>query len=174
MLFHQKIKGNKTDCEELVTRITQLVGPIRDTLKAQNTTDIDHRLKGDLEHFKQYISFPHGVFDYLMTFGERDLEKICNILQVQVNRHASSRAVNVVADSEDILRCKELIDQGFKRFEVKTMLAQNTSPDFSTRSTPLLRYEWIYHICAKILISYDCKTWSVVIVPGKFDGSHFS
>ena len=34
--------------------------PIRDTLQAQNATDIDVRLKEDLERFKQYVP-PFGT-----------------------------------------------------------------------------------------------------------------
>ena len=32
----------------------------------------------------------------------------------------AGRALNSVRDGEDILRCKELVDQSFKRFEVST------------------------------------------------------
>jgi hypothetical protein len=34
----------------------------------------------------------------------------------------TARVVNSVSDGEDIVRCKELVDQGFKRFEVSTTL----------------------------------------------------
>ena len=30
--------------------------------------------------------------------------------------------MNSVGDGEDILRCKELVDQGFKKFEVSTVV----------------------------------------------------
>jgi hypothetical protein len=52
----------------------------------------------------------------------RDLEKIRDILKPQADRNVVERAANSVGDGEDILRCKELVDQGFKRFEVSTTL----------------------------------------------------
>jgi len=55
---------------------------------------------------------------------QRDLEKIRDILKLQADRNIVSRAANSVGDGEDILRCKELIDQGFKRFEVSTRLVK--------------------------------------------------
>ena len=59
----------------------------------------------------------------LLTYDvQRDLEKIRDILKLQVDRNIVARAANSVGDGEDILRCKELIDQGFKRFEVSTIL----------------------------------------------------
>ena len=52
----QKTKGNQTDCEELVTRIVQLLDPIGKTLQNQNATDIDLRLMEDLNRFTEYVS----------------------------------------------------------------------------------------------------------------------
>ncbi|KIM81544.1 hypothetical protein PILCRDRAFT_496113 [Piloderma croceum F 1598] len=49
----EKIRGNKNDCEELVTRIVQLMDLIRSTLEYQNDRDIDFRLKEDLERLIQ-------------------------------------------------------------------------------------------------------------------------
>ena len=37
--------------------------PIRDTLQAQNATDIDVRLKEDLERFKRYVARFGTVFN---------------------------------------------------------------------------------------------------------------
>ena len=34
----------------------------------------------------------------------------------------AGRVVNLVGDGEDILRCKDLVDQGFKKFEVGIVL----------------------------------------------------
>jgi hypothetical protein len=52
----------------------------------------------------------------------RDLENIRDILKVQVDRPILKRTLNAVGDAEDIVRCKELIDQGFRRFEVSTAI----------------------------------------------------
>jgi hypothetical protein len=61
----------------------------------------------------------------LLTYDvQRDLEKIHDILKLQADRNTISRAANSVGDGEDILRCKELIDQGFKRFEVSMTLVK--------------------------------------------------
>jgi hypothetical protein len=61
----------------------------------------------------------------LLTYDvQRDLEKIRDILKLQADRNIVSRAANSVGDGEDILRCKELIDQGFKRFEVSMTLVK--------------------------------------------------
>jgi len=61
----------------------------------------------------------------LLTYDfQRDLEKIRDILKLQADRNIVSRAANSVGNGEDILRCKELIDQGFKRFEVSTTLVK--------------------------------------------------
>jgi hypothetical protein len=49
------MRGNKTDCEDLMTRIVQLLDPIRKALENQNSVDIDLRLKEDLERFTQYV-----------------------------------------------------------------------------------------------------------------------
>jgi hypothetical protein len=55
----------------------------------------------------------------LLTYDvQRDLERIRDILKLQADRNIIARAASSVGDGEDILRCKELIDQGFKRFEV--------------------------------------------------------
>ena len=47
----------------------------------------------------------------LPTVCKRDLEKIRGILQLQADRNPAGRIMNSVGDGEDILRCKELIDQ---------------------------------------------------------------
>jgi hypothetical protein len=61
----------------------------------------------------------------LLTYDvQRDLEKIWDILKLQANQNIVSRAANSVSDGEDILRCKELINQGFKRFEVSMTLVK--------------------------------------------------
>ena len=61
----------------------------------------------------------------LLTYDfQRDLEKIRDILKLQADRNIVSRAANSVGNGEDILRCKELIDQGFKRFEVSMTLVK--------------------------------------------------
>ena len=51
----QKTRVNKADCEDLVSRIVQLLDPLRKALENQNATDIDLRLKEDLERFIQYV-----------------------------------------------------------------------------------------------------------------------
>jgi len=53
----QKTKGNKTDCEELVSRIVELLDPIGKALENRKAMDIDLRLKDDLEHFTQYVPY---------------------------------------------------------------------------------------------------------------------
>ena len=59
----------------------------------------------------------------LLTYdSQRDLGKIRDILKLQGDRNIVLRATNSVGDGEDIRRCKELIDQGFKRFEVSMTL----------------------------------------------------
>ena len=61
----------------------------------------------------------------LLTYDvQRDLEKVRDILKRQADRNIVARTVNSVGDGEEILRCKELIDQGFKRFEVRTTLVK--------------------------------------------------
>ena len=55
---------------------------------------------------------------------QRDLEKIRDILKLQADRNIVSRVANSVGDGEVILKCKELIDQGFKRFVVSTTLVK--------------------------------------------------
>ena len=52
----QRTKGNQTDCEDLVTRIVQLLDPIGKTLRNENATDIDLRLTEDLKRFTEYVS----------------------------------------------------------------------------------------------------------------------
>ena len=75
---------------------------------------------------------------------ERDLENIRDILQQLADRNTLSRTVNADADSGDIVRCKDLIDQGFKRFEVGIILGGNRAfIDLSVRSTRRLLYEWM-------------------------------
>ena len=53
----QKTKGNKTDYDDLVTRIVQLLDPIRKALENQSSTDVDLSLKEDLERFTQYVLY---------------------------------------------------------------------------------------------------------------------
>ncbi|KIM87277.1 hypothetical protein PILCRDRAFT_814765 [Piloderma croceum F 1598] len=52
----KKTKGNQTDCEDVVTRIMQLLDPIAKTLQNQNTTDIDLRLTEDLRRFTEFAT----------------------------------------------------------------------------------------------------------------------
>jgi dynactin complex subunit len=49
------MRGNKTDYEDLVMRIVELLDPIRKALENQNSIDIDLSLKEDLERFTQYV-----------------------------------------------------------------------------------------------------------------------
>ena len=61
----------------------------------------------------------------VLTYNsQRDVEKIRDILKLDADRNIASRAANSVGDGEVILRCKELIDQGFKRFEVSMTLVK--------------------------------------------------
>ncbi|KIM72963.1 hypothetical protein PILCRDRAFT_15657 [Piloderma croceum F 1598] len=101
----KKIKGNKTNCEELVACVNQLLDPIWKMVKNQKARDIDLYLKEDLQSFTG------------------DLEKIQDILQLQANQSLARRAMNSVGNGEDIIRFKELVNQGFKRFEVYTAIA---------------------------------------------------
>ena len=119
MNISQKTKGNETDCEDLVTRIVQLLDPIGQTLRNQSATDIDLRLMEDLRRFTEYVSC--ACYRCLLTMFQRDLEKIRDILKLQADRNIVARAANSVGDGENIFRCKELIDQGFRRFEVSTI-----------------------------------------------------
>ena len=61
----------------------------------------------------------------LLTYDvQRDLEKVHDILKRKADRNIVARTVNSVGDGEDILKCKELIDQGFKRFEVSMIFVK--------------------------------------------------
>ena len=88
------------------------------TQKDQNAMDIDLSLKDDLKRFAQYVPY----FLLLSTLRKRDLENIRDILQLQADRHITGRVMNFVGDGEEVLKCKELVDQGFKKFEVSTIL----------------------------------------------------
>ncbi|KIM86429.1 hypothetical protein PILCRDRAFT_4924, partial [Piloderma croceum F 1598] len=101
----RKAKGNRSDYDDLVTRIVQLLDPIRKALENQSFVDVDLSLTEDLERFTE------------------DLRRIRDILELQADRNAAGRALNSVGDGEDIIRCKELVDQSFKRFEVYTSIA---------------------------------------------------
>jgi len=50
----QKTESNKADYDDLVTRIVQLLDPIRRALENQSSVDVDLSLKEDLERFTQY------------------------------------------------------------------------------------------------------------------------
>jgi hypothetical protein len=104
-----------------VTRIVQLLDPIRDALESRVASDIDPHLKEDLERFTRYVHYSRCSF-WLLMVCKRDLENIRNILQLQANQNLAGRAANSIGDGEDILRCKELVDQGFRRFSVSIML----------------------------------------------------
>jgi len=123
----KKIKNNKADCEELVMRIVQLLDPIRDALESQMASDIDPHLKEDLERFT------------------RDLEKIRNILQLQANQNLAGRAANSIGDGEDILRCKELVDQGFRRFSVYTFIVLRMDMKYLRQDIDQLRSQNTRH-----------------------------
>jgi len=41
---------------------------------------------------------------------------------LSIDHNLAGRAVNTVGDGEDILKCKELLDQAFKKFEVGMMI----------------------------------------------------
>jgi hypothetical protein len=53
----QKTKGNKADYDDLMTRIVQLLDPIRKALENQSSVDVDLSLKEDLERFTQYVLY---------------------------------------------------------------------------------------------------------------------
>ncbi len=57
-----------------------------------------------------------------LTACKRDLEKIRDILQPQIDRNIAGRVLNSVGDGDDILRCKELVVQAINRFQVSTTL----------------------------------------------------
>jgi len=101
----KKTKGNHADCEDLVTRIVQLLDPIGKALQNQNASDIDQRLTEDLDQFTEA------------------LKKIRDVLELQADRNIVSRVANSVGDGEAILRCKEETAHAFKRFEVYTSIA---------------------------------------------------
>ncbi|KIM83174.1 hypothetical protein PILCRDRAFT_7143 [Piloderma croceum F 1598] len=123
----KKTRDNKADCEDLVTRIVELLDPIRKALKNQNSMDIDLNLKEDLERFTQ------------------DLKRIRDILQQQADRSTVGRVVNSVGDGEGILRCKELVDQGFKRFEVYTSIALRMDAIYVRRGLDEIRRHDMRH-----------------------------
>jgi hypothetical protein len=52
-----------------------------------------------------------------------DLERIRDILQLQADRNIAGRVMNTIGDGEDLIRCKELVDQAFKRFQVSSMVS---------------------------------------------------
>jgi hypothetical protein len=61
----QKTKGNIADYDDLVTRIVQLLDPIRKALENQSSIDIDLSLKEDLERFTEYVLYI--LFPILVT-----------------------------------------------------------------------------------------------------------
>lgn len=99
------------------------MSPIGDTLKAQNAKDIDLRLQEDLKRFERYV--PHHDYVRLLMRWQRDLADVHDILQRQVKRNMFSKTKNADVDARDILKCKDLIDQGFKRFEVGFLLPEH-------------------------------------------------
>jgi hypothetical protein len=61
----QKTKGNIADYDDLVTRIVQLLDPIRKALENQSSMDVDLSLKEDLERFTEYVLYI--LFPILVT-----------------------------------------------------------------------------------------------------------
>jgi len=53
----KKTKGNKADYDDLMTRIVQLLDPIRKALENQSSVDVDLSLKEDLERFTEYVLY---------------------------------------------------------------------------------------------------------------------
>ena len=53
--------------------------------------------------------------------SNRDLEKIRDILEVQVKRNGVGRTVNADDDADDLRKCNTYVDQGWQRFQVSTM-----------------------------------------------------
>jgi hypothetical protein len=69
----QKTKGNKTDYDDLVTRIVQLLDPIRKALENQSSVDVDLSLKEDLERFTEYVLY--FLLPMLLLTMTKGLEK---------------------------------------------------------------------------------------------------
>lgn len=115
------MKENQEDCIELAERIARLLVPVVETLQGQDNTDVDPRLKADLLRFNVYVSirfFGHLIFSLYGILLYSDLEKILRVVKSQANRSKFSRGVNHIGDSENIAKCKDLVDQGFKVFNV--------------------------------------------------------
>jgi hypothetical protein len=56
-----------------------------------------------------------------LNSSNRDLEKIRDILEVQVKRNGVGRAVNADDDADDLRKCNTYVDQGWQRFQVSDM-----------------------------------------------------
>jgi len=112
------------------------------------------------------------VTDAAYLWCPRDLEKIRDIVKLQADRNMFSRAANSVSDGEEILRCKELIDQGFKRFEVSMTLVKIFGAmcviQHHSRSTRQLHWEWTRYMFSKALMHYGCSILWVIIFSHEF------
>ena len=56
-MFRRKQKATRPICEELVSRIVELLDPIEKALENRKAMDIDLRFKDELEHFTQYVPY---------------------------------------------------------------------------------------------------------------------
>ncbi|KIM76013.1 hypothetical protein PILCRDRAFT_13202 [Piloderma croceum F 1598] len=61
------------------------------------------------------------------------------------DRNTRGRVVNSIGDGEDVLRCKELVDQGFKRFKVYTSIALQMDAIYVCRGLDEIRRHDMRH-----------------------------
>lgn len=75
---------------------------------------------GDLDRFKSYASpYTQAAHETgKLTCLNSDLDRIRDVLKKQLDRQLAGRTMNATGDTEDIVRCKELVDDAFKKFMV--------------------------------------------------------
>lgn len=108
---------------DLANHIAQLLMPIIDVMQGQNAADVDPRFEADLTRFRQCVTFlssssSSSVLPQLRLF--RDMESVFNTLESQTKQGTFRRIVNNNTQSDEIVKCKEKIDNSYKIFQVCT------------------------------------------------------
>ena len=159
-ISHQKIKveQGRLPQNKVVMRIVQLMEPIRDALQTQNTSDIDLRLKGDLERFKKYVSSPNfdvGFWCCVGTWRISVTSCSCKSIAPSWNeRWTRSGTQKTFSDARSwSIRVSE--DSRLARWS----MLHRTFINWSTRSTRRSLYEWMWGICVEVWMKYDSTTW---------------
>ena len=91
--------------------------PILKALRNKTVQDIDPNLAMDLLRFQKYVN--QNLWKIIIMFySNRTLEDVRDCLLRRTGQGRLGRAMNLVGDGENIIKCREMINNSVKYFQV--------------------------------------------------------